>query len=130
MFTSGVYANMGNYKGFGDSKIIPNLPVEKFEAFLKGTKAFHTNPQLSDIWNKIRGLVYDLSPRKRHLGLGEKGTTTYFSSNCTTEDADLVTRFMKSITMEAYNNRVIKTESNGQVHYEVIQSGICQQSVL
>lgn len=115
---------MGNYKGFGDSKIIPNLPVDKFEAFLKGTKAFQANPQLADVWNRIKDAVYDLSPRKRHLGLGEKGTTTYFSSNCTSEDADLVTRYMKSITMEAYNNRVIKTEANGQVHYEVRYRGI------
>ena len=110
---------MGNYKGFGDSKIIPNLPVEKLEKFLLNTKAFQTQANLSIVWNRIKNLIYDLSPRKCHLGLGEKGTTTYFSSNCTSDDADIVNRYFKSIQMEAYNNRVIKTDVSGTAHYEV-----------
>jgi dipeptidyl-peptidase-3 len=83
---------MGNYKGFGDSKIIPNLTADKLETFLFATKAFKTNADLVNVWNRIKNLMYDLSPKKCHLGLGEKGTTTYFSSNCTSEDADIVNR--------------------------------------
>lgn len=115
---------MGNYKGFGDSKIIPNLPQQKLDTFLKATKAFQANAQLSSVWDRIKDSVYDLSPRKRHLGLGDKGITTYFSSNCTSEDADLVTRYFKSIQMEAYNNRVVKTTVDGKTHYEVFSSSL------
>ena len=111
---------MGNYKGFGDSKIIPNLPVDKLEKFLLATKAFQSKPNLVKVWNRIKDLIYDLSPKKCHLGLGAKGTTTYFSSNCSSDDADLVSRYFKFIQMEAYNNRVIKTEVNGVAHYEVV----------
>lgn len=110
---------MGNYKGMGDSKIIPNLSMEKLEAFLHSTKAFQSHPQLLEEWNQIKGLLYDLSPRKCYLGLGEKGTTTYFSSNCTQEDSEIVNRYFKSINLEGYNNRVFKTSSNGKTHYEV-----------
>ena len=31
VFCSGIYANMGNYKGFGDTKIVPDLLPETFE---------------------------------------------------------------------------------------------------
>lgn len=29
MYAAGLYANMGNYKSFGDTKFIPNLPKVK-----------------------------------------------------------------------------------------------------
>lgn len=119
VFTSGVYANMGNYKGFGDSKIIPNLPTEKLEKFLSGSKAFQENSDLIKQWDRIKKLVYDLSPEKCHLGLAGKGSTTYFSSDCTSEDADNISRYFKSVQMEAYNNRVMKTVVDGVNHYEV-----------
>ena len=34
VFCSGVYANMGNYKGFGDTKIVPDLQPETFEVLM------------------------------------------------------------------------------------------------
>jgi dipeptidyl-peptidase-3 len=48
-----------------------------------------------------------------------QGTTTYFSSNCTLEDANLVTQFLKHKNMEAYNSRVFKTVEDGVPTYEV-----------
>lgn len=119
VYTAGVYANMGNYKGYGDSKIIPNLPAEKLSHFFQSTKAFNTNPKLTEQWNQIKNQVYDLSHRKCHLGLGDNGITTYFSANCTAEDGEIVKRYFKSIQMEGYNNRVFKTVVDGKTHYEV-----------
>jgi hypothetical protein len=49
----------------------------------------------------------------------EQGTTTYFSSNCTMEDANLVTQFLKHRNLEAYNSRVFKTMEDGIPTYEV-----------
>lgn len=119
MFTSGVLTNMGNYKGFGDSKIVPNLSIEKMESFLKATVAVKSSKHLADLWDAIKLSVYDLSTRRQQLGLGDKGITTYFSNDCTSEDADIVNRYFTSVHMEAYNNRVIKSVVDGVVHYEV-----------
>jgi dipeptidyl-peptidase-3 len=48
-----------------------------------------------------------------------QGTTAYFSSNCTLEDANLVAQLLKHRNMEAYNSRVFKTVENGTPTYEV-----------
>jgi dipeptidyl-peptidase-3 len=50
-----------------------------------------------------------LSAKEHTLGLGEKGVTTYFSSNCTAEDSDKINRFFKEKGIEGYINRAIKT---------------------
>ena len=110
---------MGNYKGFGDSKIVPNVPLEKLDTFFQGTKAFSKNTELQGVWDRVKKDVYDLETRRQQLGLGEKGITTYFSANCTSADADLVNRYFKSIQMEGYNNRVLKTIKDEVTHYEV-----------
>jgi len=119
VFTSAVYTNMGNYKGFGDSKFIPNIPADKLDSFLQETKAFKNQAKLLDSWNRIKADVYDLSSRKQQLGLGVKGCSTYFSEDCTNEDAEVVSRYFKSIQMEAFNNRVKKTVVDGVSHYEI-----------
>ena len=36
-FGVGVYTNTGNYRGFGDTKIIPELPQEKFDAVVEAS---------------------------------------------------------------------------------------------
>jgi dipeptidyl-peptidase-3 len=48
-----------------------------------------------------------------------QGITTYFSSNCTLEDANLVTQLLKHKDMEAHNSRVFKTVEKGIPTYEV-----------
>jgi len=48
-----------------------------------------------------------------------QGVTTYFSSNCTLEDANQVTQLLKHKGMEAYNSRVFKTVQKGIPTYEV-----------
>ncbi len=43
---------MGNYKGFGDSKFVPALPVEKLEAFILSTEAAK-NPAMASLWQQV-----------------------------------------------------------------------------
>jgi dipeptidyl-peptidase-3 len=57
-----------------------------------------------------------------------QGTTTYFSSNCTMEDADRVTQFLKHKGMEAYNGRVFKTVEDGVPTYEVGTQAVAIQA--
>ncbi|XP_068981580.1 dipeptidyl peptidase 3 [Bombus flavifrons] len=109
VYSCGIFANAGNYKSFGDSKIIPNLPKDKFEAIIKISKAYENNPKdIEKIWNKIQNIIYSTEGKLKSLGLGEKGVTTYFSANCTDKDAELVNDFMQSKGLESYNARCFK----------------------
>jgi len=115
VFGSGVFANMGNYLGFGDTKIVPDLLPEHLEAIVKGSKAYADDPEtMQKIWASIKDPLFSLDDRQKQLGLGSKGVSTYFTPNCTQEDADLVNGFFKDIDMEGYINRVIKVEKGGE----------------
>ncbi|XP_059477918.1 dipeptidyl peptidase 3 isoform X2 [Neocloeon triangulifer] len=120
VYTCGVLTNAGNYKGFGDSKLVPNLSADKFESLILASAAFKKEPEkIKFLWEKIKKNMYSLDTKQRSLGLGEKGVTTYFSSNCTMADADLIGEFMKKKNIEAYNNRLFKTVENGVTTYEI-----------
>ncbi|XP_066588840.1 dipeptidyl peptidase 3 isoform X2 [Prorops nasuta] len=118
VYVCGVLSNSGNYKSFGDSKIIPNLSKEKFETIVKASKAYKNIPEeIEKLWNKIHNLIFSIEGKAKSLGLGEKGITTYFSSNCTPEDADIVNEFMQFKKLESCNARCFKTinlNTNGQ----------------
>uniref|UniRef100_A0A0C9RU76 Dipeptidyl peptidase 3 n=2 Tax=Fopius arisanus TaxID=64838 RepID=A0A0C9RU76_9HYME len=113
VYACGVLSNTGNYKSFGDSKIIPNLPKDKFLEIIKSSKAYKDNPPvLEKIWNKCNEGIYSLSDKVKSLGLGDNGITTYFSSNCDDTDAALVNEFMQSHSLESYNTRCFKKTEN------------------
>lgn len=120
VYTSGIFTNAGNYKGFGDSKFVPNLPAAKFEAVIKCSEVYCREPKvMQSLWDRCKDAIYLLKEGVKSLGFHDKGTTTYFSSNCTLEDANLVTQFLKHKSMEAYNSRVFKTVEDGIPTYEI-----------
>ncbi|XP_032689007.1 dipeptidyl peptidase 3 [Odontomachus brunneus] len=109
VYSCGVFANAGNYKAMGDTKIIPNLSKNAFEIIVKNSKAYKNNPEIQNIWNNITKLLYSLNGKLKSLGLGDNGVTTYFSANCTQKDADRVNAFMQHKGLESYNTRCFKT---------------------
>ncbi|XP_015111321.1 dipeptidyl peptidase 3 isoform X2 [Diachasma alloeum] len=120
VYTCGVLSNAGNYKSFGDSKIVPNLPKEKFLEIIKSSKAYRDNPPvLEKIWNKCSEGIYSLSEKVKSLGLGDKGMTTYFSANCDDADAALVNEFMQAHSLESYNTRCFKTTEDSLTVYNI-----------
>ncbi|KAG8233762.1 hypothetical protein J437_LFUL003833, partial [Ladona fulva] len=120
IYLSGIITNTGNYKGFGDTKFIPGLPKEKFEAFVKHSAAYRNNPSLfQSIWAKVSDSLYSLKDNEKSLGFCGKGITTYFSGNCTVEDGNLVNEFLRYKSILAYNTRACKTVKNGISHFEV-----------
>lgn len=112
------FANSGNYKGFGDSKVIPNLDFDEFESIIKSSNAYKS-PKVATLWSKCKNSIYQLTERTQCLGLGNKGVTTYFSENCTQEDSDRVKDWMKMKKMDAFLCRTFKTEENGHKTYEI-----------
>ncbi|XP_029468951.1 dipeptidyl peptidase 3 [Rhinatrema bivittatum] len=121
VYTAGIFANMGNYKSFGDTKFIPNLPKEKLKTLLWKSEAFRQHPEeMESLWKNCGELMYSLIPRQKQLGIGDKGTSTYFSENCTIEDAELAQKFLDSKTISAYNTRLFKNKArDGPFCFEV-----------
>ncbi|XP_033216227.1 dipeptidyl peptidase 3 isoform X2 [Belonocnema kinseyi] len=120
VYANGFLSNAGNYKSFGDSKIIPNMPKSKFEDIVKASAAYKQQPiHLQSIWDKIKELTFSVEGKLKTLGLGDKGITTYFSSNCTAKDADLVNEFMQQKGLESYNTRCFKTSEDRIDVYEI-----------
>uniref|UniRef100_A0A672ZT66 Dipeptidyl peptidase 3 n=1 Tax=Sphaeramia orbicularis TaxID=375764 RepID=A0A672ZT66_9TELE len=118
VYAAGLYANMGNYKSFGDTKFIPNLP--KFKALVWASQAFQEqSTEMEALWNSCSCLLYSLEDRQKQLGLGDKGITTYFSGNCCLEDAEVAQKFLDSKKLSAYNTRLFKKDNGGKVCYEV-----------
>ncbi|XP_055956733.1 dipeptidyl peptidase 3 isoform X2 [Patella vulgata] len=122
IYAAGFYANMGNYKSFGDSKFIPKLSKEKFELVVMKSAAAKSDPKgMRSLWDRVSERLYSLDSRHKELGLGENGTTTYFSENCDKRDAEIAQKFLNKMNISAYNTRLFKTtdKSSNLPVYEI-----------
>ncbi len=56
---SGIYSNMGNYKGFGDSKFVPDLKPEQFELIVKNSKAWaDDSTNMQTLWESCKSPIW------------------------------------------------------------------------
>ena len=69
------YTNMGNYLSFGDSKFVPAIPAEKFQAIVFAAPLYQSEDERrrQDLWARISsgangGSLYSLAPSDLHLG--------------------------------------------------------------
>nr|CAD7401438.1 unnamed protein product [Timema poppensis] len=73
VYSSVFFSNSGNYKGFGDTKFVPNLPVDQLEVLLKTSKAWNSEPEaLQSLWDRVKGPLYSLSEREKQLSYPDK----------------------------------------------------------
>lgn len=129
VYACGVFGNAGNYKGMGDTKFIPNLDFDKFEAIVTSCKAYQTsNKELTHVWSNCKKQIYNLTPSNKSLGFGPEGITTYFSENCTQKDSDLVNDWLKMKKMDAYNCRTFKTIRDNHTTYEIRLASILDEN--
>ncbi|CAL1298951.1 unnamed protein product [Larinioides sclopetarius] len=121
IYTSGVFASFGNYKGFGDTKFIPDLEKEKFEKIIMASKFAEHHPQdVQRLLSRCLESIYSLKDNERQLGFPYVGTTTYLSKNITEEDNKIVTDFLTKKNIEVYNSRLFKTsDETGKSCYEI-----------
>lgn len=114
VYTSAFLSNTGNYRGFGDNKFIPGLPKEKLHRLLSKSEAWKQDPTMMEfLWTEVGDALYSLKDNEKQLGFPPKGTTTYFSKNCTEKDAEVVGKLLKEKNMEAYITRVFKKNTTG-----------------
>lgn len=120
MYACGFFANAGNYKGMGDTKFIPNLDVDKFEAIVTGSQAYQSaTKELAFLWSNCKKSIYNLTHRTKNFGFADDGITTYFSENCTQKDSDLVNDWLKLKKLDAYICRTFKITRDGRTTYEI-----------
>jgi len=120
-YAAGVYSNMGNYKSFGDTKIIPGISKSKLKTIIWESEAFkHHSVLMEPLWGECSVAMYNIDPQFQELGLEDKGISTYYSSNCTKKDLEVVGEFMKEKDISPYNTRLFKTfDSDGNPVYEL-----------
>ncbi|GFT41757.1 dipeptidyl peptidase 3 [Nephila pilipes] len=121
LYVSGIFSSFGNYRGFGDTKFIPDLEKEKFVQLLRASKYGELFPQEMECFlSRCLESIYSLDDKKRQLGFPHTGTTTYLSKNFTPEDNDIVTDFLKKKNIEVFNSRLFKTiDDTGKSCYEI-----------
>ncbi|XP_072032352.1 dipeptidyl peptidase 3-like [Amphiura filiformis] len=120
-YAAAFFANLGNYKSFGDTKFVPDLPKDKLGGIIRASAAYAADQAGVDkLWKDCGDAIYSLSKKEQQLGLGDKGISTYFSLNCTMDDAEKAKKFMDEKSISAYNTRLFKkVADDGKVTYEV-----------
>lgn len=121
VYACGFFANSGNYKGMGDSKIVPDLELAPFELIVTNSKAWSTeNSTLPTLWPLCKKFIFSLNSTNANIGMAEAGINSYFSDNCTMKDATHVNEWLKEMKMEAYNCRTFKTiDENGIETFDI-----------
>ncbi|XP_037050645.1 dipeptidyl peptidase 3 isoform X2 [Bradysia coprophila] len=120
VYACGFFSNAGNYKGMGDSKIVPNLDEAQFQKIVFASKAYQNGQtKIESLWKRCRNGIFVLNDRTKNLGLCPEGVTTYFSDNCTVDDSDLVNEWMKLKKLEGYICRTFKTIDGGVTTYDI-----------
>ncbi|XP_043234996.1 dipeptidyl peptidase 3-like isoform X4 [Amphibalanus amphitrite] len=129
VYSSSIYSDMGNYRDFGDTKKVPGVAQEKFAALVRASRAYETDSKAMErLLDGCLARLYTLNDSVAQLGLGDKGVTTYFSANCTEEDAEKVKQYMKHKNLEPYNNRLFKTVVDGVNHYDIRLASVLSDS--
>lgn len=73
VYMAGFFANTGNYKGFGDSKIVPGLDKAKFEKFVRSTAAYANEKSAMDfLLSEALNKMFSLEERELRLGFGDQ----------------------------------------------------------
>lgn len=61
------FSSMGNYKSFGDTKFVPQVPLDRFRQFLLSSNCNHDI--LEKFFDQCKVRLYSLTPRHRQVSL-------------------------------------------------------------
>ena len=107
-YAAAVFNNCGNFKSFGDTKFVPELPIESFEKIFKASSAYATHQDvMDDCWNRISREVYKETDPHQHIGFPDQnGVTSYYSANVTSDDAKFIDEFCQKENISPLNTRL------------------------
>lgn len=116
--------NLGNYKGFGDSKFIPRCPPETIDALASAVPMAKEALRKSGV-DAAAFYATTSQPAKMHLGFPDKGhLSTYYpdSPDITQDEIEQISTFMAEKKLLPENTRLKKT-SDGNFQL-LIASGL------
>jgi dipeptidyl-peptidase-3 len=110
-YSSAVFNNCGNFKSFGDTKFVPELEFTAFEKIIKSSEAYRTHLEVIDnIMSRISHELYSEEDPHRQIGFPDKnGCTSYYSANCTSDDAKFIDEFCQRESISPLNTRLFKS---------------------
>ncbi len=128
VYAAAVFCNLGNYRSFGHTKFVPDVPAQVMALFL-GCAADHALPTIMRSWDRCRLMMYRLDPSDRQTGLVADGGRTSYLGSCTREDAEIVGRFLAREGLSAYNTRLSRSGGVLVVHVASVVEGLlaCQE---
>ena len=114
VYVSSFFQNCGNYKGFGDTKFVPELPQERFEQFLRGSLAYKEDAQRFDyVWGLISAELFNYtSPFYMIETIDKGGLSSYYSPNISKSEAESLTKTLEGLGISPLNTRVIKRDTD------------------
>jgi dipeptidyl-peptidase-3 len=110
-YTAAVFQNCGNYKSFGDTKFVPECDPDTFKTILRASEgyALHKDTIESLLGRIEREMFTEEEPFSR-IGFRDEnnGTTSYYSSNVTKEDASKIDTWCQELGISPLNTRLFK----------------------
>jgi len=118
-YSAAVFQNCGNFKAFGDSKFVPELPAEEFHSVLRKSECYKTHSDVIEhIWAMIEKELYNEEAPFKTIGFRDSnGTTSYYSANITSTDAKKVDEFCQENKISPLNTRLHKV---GEHEYNLL----------
>ena len=69
MYAACFLSNMGNYRSFGDTKLVPHIQRDQLHSLIVASDAYEQNgPEIDQLWGAVVGSIYSLKPGERQLG--------------------------------------------------------------
>jgi dipeptidyl-peptidase-3 len=117
-YIAGVFNNCGNYLSYGDKKFLPEISDEQFWKWIQSTTFYKSCPNLvNELLYENLFEIYEHRAPYGHIGFKDKSSVnSYFSSNCTSHDSDLINEFLKHIHFCPLNTFAVKlNDSNYRI---------------
>ena len=114
-YSAAVFQNCGNYHSFGDTKFVPQLNADQFKKVYKASESYQVYSEKMDfLMEKIEKEVYTEEDPFARIGFRDEnnGTTSYYSSNVTKDDAKMIDDWCVEINVSPLNTRLFKTGDN------------------
>ena len=111
-YSAAVFQNCGNYKSFGDTKFVPEISPESFKKIVRSSKGYaDSKDKIDGVLDIIEFEVFEEHEKFAHIGFRDEngGTTSYYSSNVTKDEADFIDKWCQELKISPLNTRLLKT---------------------